>query len=57
VTVAVPENLSDGTYPPSELVDRVMTKHPGYEDHNDLIGFYAWDNSSGIYLGTFWPAE
>jgi HNH endonuclease len=52
VTVAVPEYLSDGRYPPSGPVGRVIIKHPGYEDHNDLIGFYAWDNSPGIHLGT-----
>ena len=55
VTVPVPEYLTDNTYPPSGRVDRVIIKHPGYEENNDLLSFYAWDNGTngmGIHFAT-----
>jgi HNH endonuclease len=55
VAVPVPENLTDNTYPPSGRVDRVIIKHPGYEENNDLLSFYVWDNGTngmGIHFAT-----
>ncbi|KAL1970664.1 hypothetical protein VTN77DRAFT_4308 [Rasamsonia byssochlamydoides] len=47
----LPEDTFDPAYP-QRNVDRVIIKHPAYPDHNDLLSFYAWDNGSGIHLGT-----
>ncbi|KAN0071962.1 hypothetical protein V8E54_009691 [Elaphomyces granulatus] len=43
--------MFDPAYP-QEFVDRVIIEHPAYSDAHDLLSFYAWDNGSGIHLGT-----
>lgn len=47
----LPDGMFDPAYP-QEFVHRVIIKHPAYSDANNLLSFYAWDNGSGIHLGT-----